>query len=57
MKAWYRQIKNKPTGSAGGLTTLELKIEDVMRRDKSVEPEMTGSSIKGSCKLFFQYSF
>ena len=58
MNSWYRQIKNKPTGSAGGsLTSLEFKIEDVMKRDKSVEPEMTGSSIKGSCKLFLNLTF
>ena len=51
MRKWYRQIANKPTGSARGMTVLEQKIEDVMRKDKSVEPDVLGSSMRGQCKL------
>ena len=51
MRKWYCQIANKPTGSAGGMTVLEQKIEDVMRKDKSVEPDVLGNSMRGQCKL------
>ena len=51
MRKWYRQIANKPTGSAGSMIILEQKIEDVMRKDKHVEPDVLGSSIRGQCKF------
>ena len=56
MPEWYRQIANKPTGSAGGMTALEQKIEDVMYKDKSVDPDVVGGSIKGKCKFYFAFS-
>ena len=46
MRKWYQQIPYKPTDSAGGMTILE-KIENVMWKDKSVEQDVLGSSIKG----------
>ena len=57
MRKWYRQIANKPTGSAGGMTILEQKIEDVMHKEKSVEPDVLGSSIKGQCKCYFHFRY
>ena len=43
----YNHLIKKPTGSSGGETVLERKIEEVMGSLRHLNPEVLGSSTTG----------
>lgn len=51
----YRQLRQKPTGSAGGKTEFDKKVIEVFSKDPVCKPDQTGSSlggIRGECLCY-----